>query len=468
MPNMRISPEEKDVWQDVRQGKVDPLFAHERLSELRDEHDVQLSEKSRELLSLQDPDEIRQFVSRQVGFPEELQTLLTCMSVLNKDKEDHDSIGCLVLGSDQDQALHLLEPSAAKIMRRFDLPSVPFMICCSGRYDVDYRIVVACRNGKVYIIRNHELSGVVIELESIPCAIVQYDRNISVACMDSNILVFSQRGKKQYSIYTGQAIKDMRVLDMRAFNNMRCIVVALGNRELRVYNGSQMVDSVETADTVTGMTYGIYGSEPNALVLSYRNGGIEFKIVARKAAFDARSQSGPPPEQDIPLSLPRRTSLYVELTEREKQQATDMHRIFQHDLCKLRVTSSRAFLRVLSEGQGPISFTTGSQLRLNASVQGLGPLFKIKLQIHNTGTRPKYNIPVVFAFNTSIYSMQRPRIIIPTLIPSLQYRISAEIEQIDEEAGADTVKVFLLNTQGSVPLLTALLQMPLMANMSEI
>ena len=43
----------------------------------------------------------------------------------------------------------------------------------AGLYSVDYRIVCACRNGNVYSIKNGELSGSVIELESMPCGLVR-------------------------------------------------------------------------------------------------------------------------------------------------------------------------------------------------------------------------------------------------------------------------------------------------------
>jgi hypothetical protein len=33
--------------------------------------------------------------------------------------------------------------------------------------------------------------------------------------------------------------------------------------------------------------------------------------------------------QDIPLNIPKKTKLYIEQTQREKDQSIDMHRIFQ-------------------------------------------------------------------------------------------------------------------------------------------
>jgi Bardet-Biedl syndrome 1 protein len=74
------------------------------------------------------------------------------MTVLLKSKEEEDAVGCLVLGTESKKVL-ILSPSAAKIIIQVELPSVPVFICATGLYDVDYRIVVACRNGNIYTIK---------------------------------------------------------------------------------------------------------------------------------------------------------------------------------------------------------------------------------------------------------------------------------------------------------------------------
>ena len=97
--------------------------------------------------------------------------------------------------------------------------------------------------------------------------------------------------------------------------------------------------------------------------------------------------AGPPPEQDIPLNIPKKTKLYVEQTQREKDQCVDMHRIFQRDLCKLRLNTARAYVKVLTEGQGLATYTSTASLRLNVEVQGLGPSFCAVVTLTNTGTK---------------------------------------------------------------------------------
>lgn len=54
---------------------------------------------------------------------------------------------------------------------------------------------------------------------------------------------------------------------------------------------------------------------------------------------------------DIPLNIPKKTTLYVEQTQRERDHATEMHRHFQRDLCKLRLTTARAYVKIIKDGQ---------------------------------------------------------------------------------------------------------------------
>jgi hypothetical protein len=54
---------------------------------------------------------------------------------------------------------------------------------------------------------------------------------------------------------------------------------------------------------------------------------------------------------DTIVQVPKKTRLYVEQTQREREQAADMHRIFQRDLARLRLTTARAYVKILTDGQ---------------------------------------------------------------------------------------------------------------------
>ncbi len=69
---------------------------------------------------------------------------------------------------------------------------------------------------------------------------------------------------------------------------------------------------------------------------------------------------GPPPEQDIPLNVPKKTKLFVELTQRERDQAVEMHKQFQKDLCRMRLRTAQTYISMLNEGNAPMSYAQGS------------------------------------------------------------------------------------------------------------
>jgi len=270
--------------------------------------------------------------------------------------------------------------------------------------------VVACRDGHIYTIRNNELSGLVIELESQPCGLVRTAKNILVGCMNNVVHNFHVKGKKNYSLYMPAAIQCMEALDIVRVRTVKCLIVALANGELRVYNEKNLVSVYTMNDAVHGLRFGRLGREDNALVVTTKSGSLQVKIMPRQANLETSGvNAGPPPEQDIPLAVPKKTKLYVEQTQREREQAVEMHRIFQRDLCKLRLSTARAYVKVLQDGQGPVSYGAGASVRLAATVQGLGPLFKIRVALTNTGSRPIYDVPLMLSA-APMYSLSRSQV----------------------------------------------------------
>ena len=45
---------------------------------------------------------------------------------------------------------------------------------------------------------------------------------------------------------------------------------------------------------------------------------------------------------------------------------TEMHRVFQRDLCKLRLSTARAYIKIISDGGQGMASGIGANLRLNA------------------------------------------------------------------------------------------------------
>jgi len=458
LPPVDIEPIESEVWISLKNGKMETPQAIEMLTEARD-NGVMLSSQSMNLLAFSDAKEQEEFIEINKTQALQQQTTVTCMETLNKNKEDPRAIGMLVVGTESSHVI-ITDQWGTSILKKIALPSVPVFMAVSGTYEVEYRIVVSCRNGNVYTIKKGKVIGTVIELETQPCGLEMIDKSIIVGCMDNVIHSFHIKGKKNYSIYLPESITNMTVLTLSRLH-IKALIVALSNGEVRLYNKKHLVSTLKSPDVVTAMRFGPYSREEASLILCYKSGALGIKMLSRHAKLDVSSITpGPPPEQDIPLNVPKITKLYIEQTQRERDQAVDMHRIFQRDLCKMRLSTARSFVKIITDGQGPISNTGSNSLRLDAKVQGLGPLFKLKLSIKNTGSKVLTNIPVTYSYNHDIYKITGGVTWLSALVPTLDYKYELKLECIDENGACDPIRVYICNPRSAVPMISAIVNMP--------
>jgi Bardet-Biedl syndrome 1 protein len=133
-----------------------------------------------------------------------------------------------------------------------------------------------------------------------------------------------------------------------------------------------------------------------------------------------------------------------------------MHRLFQRDLCKLRLSTARSFVKVITDGQGPLSTSGSTPLRLDAKVAGLGPFFKLRLTVKNTGVKPAADIPLTFVYNHDIFAIKSQVVRIPLLIPGLSYVFEIDVQNIDPNGAADPIRVFVCNAKSAVPIISAI------------
>lgn len=80
-------------------------------------------------------------------------------------------------------------------------------------------------------------------------------------------------------------------------------------------------------------------------------------------------KTGPPAEQDTPLNVPKKTKLFIEVAQRERDQYLSMHKLFHMDLAKLRFRCAQNYLRTISEGYAPVSYASGANIKLMANVR---------------------------------------------------------------------------------------------------
>lgn len=460
LPPLEVNSLELEVWSQAKEDKIDPVTLKEMLEGIRGKAEVPLSVRSLKFLMLE-PQEMETFVNLYKNQPLKRQTVITCIGTLKKNMADDDAVSCLVIGTEC-MELYILDPEAFTVLAKMSLPSAPAFMDVTGQFDVEFRVTVACRNGNIYILRrDSKKPKYCIELSSQPVGLVRVNKNIVVGCTQESLRGYTQKGKKLWTAFLPAPITTMGVMDHKT-RGYQAVLVGLANSEVHVYREKSLVNIVKSPDVVTSICFGRYGREDGTLIMTTKGGGLVIKILKRTAVFDEKdSTPGPPMAQSIKLNVPKKTKLYVDQTLRERENAVGMHRAFQMDLYRLRLNAARAYVKVLESSLSPMSSSVSEPLRMNAVVQGLGPSFKLTLNIQNTSAcRPAMNLCISFLYDQSLYSMKTAFFKIPLLVPGLNYPIDTFVECLSDKGISDIIKVFVLREGKTAPLLTAHINMP--------
>uniref|UniRef100_A0A672FG31 Bardet-Biedl syndrome 1 n=1 Tax=Salarias fasciatus TaxID=181472 RepID=A0A672FG31_SALFA len=316
------------------------------------------------------------------------------------------------------------------VWQQMSLPAAPSFMDVTGQFDVEFRITVACRNGNIYILRRPKEEN-------------------------------SPLGKRLWRTVLAAPITTMAAMDLPT-RGFQAVLLGLANCEVQLYRDKNLLSTIKTPDVVTSICFGRYGREDGTLIMTTRAGGLIVKILKRTAVFDDRDGApGPPQAQSIRLNVPKKTKLYVDQTLRERESGAAMHRAFQMDLSRLRLAAAKAYVKALESSLTPVSSSLSEPLKMNAVVQGLGPTFKLTLNVQNTAAcRPVMNLAVSFLYDESLYRVKNPFLRIPLLVPGLIYPIQTFVECTSDKGIADIIKVFVLHEGRSSPLLTAHINMP--------
>ncbi|XP_067400215.1 Bardet-Biedl syndrome 1 protein isoform X2 [Emydura macquarii macquarii] len=445
LPPLDANPLEQDVWEQAKEDMIDPLTLKEMLEGIRDKAEIPLSVRSLRFLAQEVP-EMESFVNIHKGQPIKRQTVITCMSTLKKNMADEDAVSCLVIGTENADVL-ILDPEAFTILAKMTLPRVPAFLDVMGQFDVEYRVTVACRDGNIYILRREsKRPKYCIELRAQPVGLVRVHKNIVVGCSNETLQGYTQKGKKLWTVYLPAPLMTMSLLDQKS-RGFQAVMVGMANQEVHMYRDKNLVDIICTQDVVTSICFGRYGREDNTLIMTTKGGGLIIKILKRTAVFEEKDISlGPPVAQSIRLSVPKKTRLYVDQTLRERENPVAMHRVFQMDLCRLRLMAARAYVKALESSLAPVTSTLQEPLKMNA--------------VNTSAGRPSINLLVSFLYDRSLYAMKRAFFKAPMLVPGLNYPIETFVECLSDKGISDIIKVFVLREGQSTPLLTAHINMP--------
>jgi len=354
-PKVAVPPEEKSVWEALKAGALAQQGACAQLDELR-MAGVHLTQRSAELLGL--PDAKRgEYIHSMKSVEYTQHTLITCMEALKIDSAESDSMNCLVVGT-ENRELYVLpaDPANSMVMCKVDLPSVPVMLNTSGILDVEWRVAIICRDQRLYSVKNGDakrsavLSGIAIDLDAQGVSMTQQDNLLWVATTNRKITCYTTRGKVQRTLVVPSDVVDLSTITIRHASKHHLLLVALANGEIRLYKEGGLVHMFAVEKPITGIRFGQYGREDNTLCVVHGKGALTIKIWKRTNKLELlKAESGPPAEQDVAIPVPKKTRLYVEQLQREKEQGAEIHHLFHRDLARMRLETARAYVKVLTD-----------------------------------------------------------------------------------------------------------------------
>lgn len=430
----------------------------EKLLPLRNNGVIQLTQISIEFLAL---DDIETKIAFLIGNLDDLTLsitpTITTMTTLKKNKEDEDNFSYLIVGVNE-KIVYVVNPIGCQVIEKFQLSNSVQLMSVYGLYDLKYHIVVGCFDGSVYYLKSNSCYKIV-QLEYLPVGIVTFEKSLIIGCMNNILYSYTISGKKQYSIVMPASIINIQKLT-GSLKKIKGYAVSLQNNEVRVFSDKNLILTIPTPDIITGMTFGKFEREQNSLIMTTKSGGLIIKFLKRNAKSTFEDINiRPPAEQKEPISVPKKTKLYIDQTVREKENAIEMHSIFQRDLFRIKLAAARSYVKTFKNTLNPISGTSTAKIKMTLEVLGINVNFKIRLDVINIGNNIAKNLYILFDYNEELFTIENPMINIPIILPGVNYTIDCLIKQNTEafeKESNNQIKVLLCEKGYTSPLVTGI------------
>lgn len=454
LPSLPITAEEATAWDLLWSNKSDAAKTVGTFKKLRDAGEF-LSSRAQDLLAMSNEKERQDFINLVRGKPLVQNTVATAMASMNIDRDGVGEKSTLLVATESCQVL-ILDSNATTVETFIEVPSPVAFIATYGLLKSNHRIVVACRDGFVYTIRDKKVLPTQFQLPALPTSMTVTATHIWTTCADHSLYCWSHRGElSAHHKFKSAATSVVRFTYLRD-SASEGVCVGLASGEVHTIQGNKIISTLQCANAVTGLQFGQYGREANCLIVTMKAGALGVYMLRRNAFQHLSSKIGVEEEGetegDLPaLVLPKKTKVALELMEREVQSSTSIHRIFQRSLLSLKTATAREFVRLLeTEGGGAaIQFIQrGSeiipQVRITCDVIGVGPSFLLHVEVSNTGSVPLTDLHIFVNADPAYYFLPRnhhgP---LHMLLPSSVVTIEIPVECVHKDGGSDIVHVHI-------------------------
>jgi Bardet-Biedl syndrome 1 protein len=251
-------------------------------------------------------------------------------------------------------------------------------------------------------------------------------------------------------------------MDCKSTRNFKGVLISLKNLEVRLYNEKNLVNSFKTSENLFGLKFGRFGNNPECLVLISESGSMIIKSLNKNVNLDSLSYMATKiNEEEIILNVPKKTKLYLDLMEREKDAAGNMNQVFQNDLIRLRHITLDTYVKMLKIGNAPQNYSTTSKVKLAASLQGLGPNFKLNIVIDNSGDEIICSTDLVVEYEKNLFYFEKDSLQLGIMMPNVPMKYSMKFKNISENGNSGAIKILILEKSRTSPLITSTIKVPI-------
>jgi Bardet-Biedl syndrome 1 protein len=152
------------------------------------------------------PEEKREeFIKEHAEASLERHSTITAMTTIYRASTEPKAPSCLILATESGDLL-ILDTQAFTVLHQakaFPYKTSPAIISATGQYEIDFRIIIATREGYLCILRKTWVEGqLILKLEhpATGLALLPIDQTIVVVCMDKSLICYSKKGKKLWGV----------------------------------------------------------------------------------------------------------------------------------------------------------------------------------------------------------------------------------------------------------------------------
>ncbi|XP_050438790.1 Bardet-Biedl syndrome 1 protein homolog [Adelges cooleyi] len=345
------------------------------------------------------------------------QPNITCIAELKRKTNEPNGVSCLVIATTD--KITIMDTESFKILSdKYELQGETVYLATVGLYDVDYKILVATRTGRLYIFSKSSTSGYKVEMTHAIVAVVLRVDKFVCCTVDGLLQCYTLKCASLWNVELPgdpTAMVNMYVQSMSLeLTVVACTVTNVDGHikgSILVYSGSTVVHKITMPDPIYCVTFGKFGQEENALLMISSKGKLDVKLLKRTATFDLCPRTTVIARPSITLNIPKRSNVFIEQTLRERECFNEMHVRTQQSWRKFQI-------KLLSERINSIKQKITNQF-LHTSVQllGLGPRFKIRFNLKNLGDKYLDGVDVAFLYNPQFYIVETACCKLPVIIP---------------------------------------------------